>query len=883
MTADELFLLPWRGAALAWRPATGWTGRLESEMADVAPGPAPAPLPPRSRTPRCLTLVLGGGCDLACAYCYGRAGPGATVGGPSPEVLERIASLLSDEAARRGGPLVVGLHGACEPLRDLDLVDRCLAVVRRAAAARRVPLQLFATSSGVLPRASLTWAARNLAGVTLSWDGSAEVHDRLRPRRRGGGSHGAVMEALDVLVAAGLPVRLRSTVTADSLEPLAGETVRLAAALPPSVVFQWEPVFAGLPGVGPDPAAPTVEAFAVRTLRTWISLGSDAARLEVACSRLDRAHGRHCPPWQDNLTVPGSGVAVGCFLAAGQADARLQAPTGGGDPLVALRARTREEPGICAGCFAREHCARGCPQACPLGPETTPRPEGCRATRALALGQLLRRSGEGLSEADIDPLLALPPPGRDRRIPVRPGLASPVRRPFHATGPSPPPTVPSGGSPPVRVDGLHAFRLRDRSFLYAPRDRLVLEVNEEAARCLDDVRVGREPPDSERARRLLEEVASAGVATPRARSRGRGAATGARVPAVLSLFLTGGCNLRCVYCYAHGGELAGRMPWSIARAAVDLLVDRGPPGPLDIRFHGGGEPTLAFELMERVVAHARTRAAGSRRITFGVGTNGVMSDRAAVWIARNLHDATLSIDGGADVHDRQRPLAEGGGSHERALRTARIWDRERMSYGLRATVTAGGVDQLPQIVEELCFQTAARTIKLEPVFAGGRAANTGLAGPDPDRFAEAFLAARPVAEVHGRQLEYSGLRLGLVDDRFCRAAGSSLCVTPSGDVTSCYEVTDRDDPRADRFFFGGWDEEEGRFRLDGARQASQRKLDVDHAAGCEHCFCRLSCAGDCPAKGSWVEGRLVPDPVRCRITRRLTAELLVERLDGGAA
>ncbi len=44
-------------------------------------------------------------------------------------------------------------------------------------------------------------------------------------------------------------------------------------------------------------------------------------------------------------------------------------------------------------------------------------------------------------------------------------------------------------------------------------------------------------------------------------------------PTATTLFLTTACNLRCVYCYASGGERSCTMPWEVAKSAVDFVVE----------------------------------------------------------------------------------------------------------------------------------------------------------------------------------------------------------------------------------------------------------------------------------------------------------------------
>ena len=74
------------------------------------------------------------------------------------------------------------------------------------------------------------------------------------------------------------------------------------------------------------------------------------------------------------------------------------------------------------------------------------------------------------------------------------------------------------------------------------------------------------------------------------------------------LFLTNRCNLRCMYCYASSGEYPKKqMNWEIAKAAIDhvtkFILNNGL-NALTLGFHGGGEPTLKWNIFTRATDYA---------------------------------------------------------------------------------------------------------------------------------------------------------------------------------------------------------------------------------------------------------------------------------------
>jgi uncharacterized protein len=326
------------------------------------------------------------------------------------------------------------------------------------------------------------------------------------------------------------------------------------------------------------------------------------------------------------------------------------------------------------------------------------------------------------------------------------------------------------------------------------------------------------------------------------------------------------------------------MSWETARTSLDWMLrhaaERGRER-VGLMFHGGGEVTTAWKLLERSVDYARDQAAArGLKLTTSAGLNGVMAGPLLEWVLAHIDCATVSIDGLPDIHDVQRPLRNGRGSHERIAATIRRMDEAGYPYGLRSTVTRAGVGRMAESVEHLCRSFGTRLLHLEPVFAAGRGVEA--MSPDPLDFVRGFREARAAARAHGRELKYSGARFGVLTNTFCEVSADQLSVTPAGDVTACYEIGDRGDPRAATFIYGRVNNATGEIDLDEEKVRRLRTLTVEHKAGCEGCFCRWSCAGECAAKlaldGDAWDTSASP---RCVINRELTLDQMREYLDQG--
>jgi uncharacterized protein len=362
---------------------------------------------------------------------------------------------------------------------------------------------------------------------------------------------------------------------------------------------------------------------------------------------------------------------------------------------------------------------------------------------------------------------------------------------------------------------------------------------------------------------------------------GGGGARAGVAPTAVTLFLTSACNLRCVYCYASGGERSRFLDPGVALDAVDLVVTNAAALERDdvrVSFHGGGEPTVAGETLRRCVLHAqRLSDEHGLRLRTGTATNGVMDDAMRDFLAETMTSMMVSVDGPPHVQDRLRPTADGGGSSAQVARTLARLSESDVTLGVRLTCTEEALDHAAESVRSLAATYRLHTVHLEPLFMCGRSLCSGLRAPSAERFVRAYRECREAAAEAGVELAYSGARQSSVCHTFCQVSLPSFNVTTEGDVTACYEVTGRDDPRAGVFIYGRHDAATRSFVFDRERVAALRRLTVDEAPRCARCFAKYHCAGDCPSKRLFA-GADQAVIGRCVINRALTLDQLEEVL-----
>jgi uncharacterized protein len=143
----------------------------------------------------------------------------------------------------------------------------------------------------------------------------------------------------------------------------------------------------------------------------------------------------------------------------------------------------------------------------------------------------------------------------------------------------------------------------------------------------------------------------------------------------LVLNVVQGCNLRCGYCFAGDGSYGnkGKMPVDTAKMSIDWYANQHTYPSMEVNFFGG-EPLANFPLICDSVEYARAVARDrGKEIAFSITTNGTLvTQRIAKFLAENKFRIAVSLDGPAEINDRNRPTASGGGSLDRVLNGLRI-------------------------------------------------------------------------------------------------------------------------------------------------------------------------------------------------------------------
>ena len=320
----------------------------------------------------------------------------------------------------------------------------------------------------------------------------------------------------------------------------------------------------------------------------------------------------------------------------------------------------------------------------------------------------------------------------------------------------------------------------------------------------------------------------------------------------LCLHIAHDCNLACRYCFAGEGEYKGSrslMSEEVGKAALDFLVaNSGSRHNLEVDFFGG-EPTLNFGVVKKIVAYGRElEKTHDKHFRFTFTTNGLLvNDEIIEFSNREMDNVVMSIDGRKEVHDYMRPTRGGKPSYDvilpKFIRFAE--SRQQRQYYVRGTFTRRNLDFSRDVfhLADLGFEQ----ISMEPVVGLPEEPYAIREEDLPQIFAEYDAIAREIIrrEKEDRPFNFFHFMIDLtggpcVAKRLsgCGSGTEYLAVTPWGDLYPCHQFVGEEEFKVGDVF-------DGISRQDIC--SSFRKCNVYTKKKCRDCFARFYCSGGCAA------------------------------------
>jgi uncharacterized protein len=346
--------------------------------------------------------------------------------------------------------------------------------------------------------------------------------------------------------------------------------------------------------------------------------------------------------------------------------------------------------------------------------------------------------------------------------------------------------------------------------------------------------------------------------------------------ATLVLQVAQDCNLRCGYCYASGGtyghEARLMTPDSARKAVRRLVASSGDLEEVTLVLFGG-EPLLNRPALEAAVEEIEAVAhEAGKAVNLSLTTNGTLLDAATVAFLHTHHiGVSVSLDGPPDLHDANRPYADGAGSYASVVRGLRLLlDGSPRPVAARVTLTPAQWDRVPEVFEHL-LGLGFHEVGIAP--ASPATDDLLPSKREEDALLRGFetLARRFEEEARqGRVLPFSNLldllgrlHAGQVRSLPCGAGFGYLAVDASERLYLCHRLAGEA-----AFCVGDLDRGPDAVRTRGCLES----LAEPRREECSRCWARTLCSGGCHYENHVRENVLGQAPGgTCRFVRRWLA------------
>ena len=175
------------------------------------------------------------------------------------------------------------------------------------------------------------------------------------------------------------------------------------------------------------------------------------------------------------------------------------------------------------------------------------------------------------------------------------------------------------------------------------------------------------------------------------------------------------CNFRCPYCFEQSQQVGTTMSPETVDRLIAFIGSYKDARRLSLGWYGG-EPTLAWEVIEDVTA--RAQALDIELEGAGLVTNGYLLDAAK--IARlgdlQIRSIQITLDGPPEVHDSRRVLAGGGPTYARILENVALLMESAYegSCTIRVNVDKHNRERFLELRAELLARFAGKRLSVYP-------------------------------------------------------------------------------------------------------------------------------------------------------------------------
>lgn len=331
----------------------------------------------------------------------------------------------------------------------------------------------------------------------------------------------------------------------------------------------------------------------------------------------------------------------------------------------------------------------------------------------------------------------------------------------------------------------------------------------------------------------------------------------------LNINLTPACNLKCVYCFAQGGDYGSRqsinMKDDIIEKLEKIILNNVTPSRT-IRFEFfGGEPLLNFLVMKKIVTLGNIiQQREGIRFIYRISTNlTVLTDEMVKLLGENNFIVSVSIDGKQNVQDKLRPFKNGQGSYNIIIENAKKLKNAYPNLRLVARMTIAQKEvELYDNISELIYTGLFSYVSLYPASVKDEVSGAYSYFFDDDikkqylqvidKYEKLFdLSPCFMGILEFDKIIYQILN-GYVSISHCAAGGTYFTISQDSTIVPCHRLCGKTD-----FFI---DKTKGKLNSDSIKDWYGT---VDNRPICSQCWAKYICGGGCRQEHFSANGNIV--------------------------
>ena len=204
----------------------------------------------------------------------------------------------------------------------------------------------------------------------------------------------------------------------------------------------------------------------------------------------------------------------------------------------------------------------------------------------------------------------------------------------------------------------------------------------------------------------------------------------------ITFIVTKDCQLACKYCYLVGKNAKERLPWEVAKKAIDYILKYETDFPQESVTWDfiGGEPFLEIDLIDKICDYIKTEMFRLNHhwfnsFRFSFSTNGINYDSEKVqrFIQKNRNHVSvgITIDATREKHDlnsickTKDGLApnpeEEKGSYDDVGRNIPLWLSQFPYSGTKVTISSADIKYIKDSVLHL-YSLGIHEVHINVVF-----------------------------------------------------------------------------------------------------------------------------------------------------------------------